>query len=185
MAEQTFPSQFLQSDGIVLRALTAADVAAVAEYCTDEVIQTWLPLPRPFTEDAARWFCTEFASRQLADGHGLVLGIDVEERLAGVIDLKKTDWRARTTEIGYWTAPWARRRGVMRRSLSLLSRWAIETQDFARVEVRVAIGNVASQKVAEAAGFTREGILRNAGYIHTGRVDLIVYSIVDSDRSEL
>ncbi|MCI0581976.1 MAG: GNAT family N-acetyltransferase [Chloroflexi bacterium] len=102
-------------------------------------------------------------------------------RLAGVIDLKRTDWRARTTEIGYWAAPWARGRGVIRRAVSRLSRWAIEDLGFLRLEIRVATENIDSQRVAEAAGFVREGVLRNAGYVHAGRVDLIVYSLVDAD----
>jgi len=34
-------------------------------------------------------------------------------RTAGLIDLKKTDWRDRATEIGYWAALAARGRGVL------------------------------------------------------------------------
>ena len=184
MADPAFHALSLQADGIVLRPLTEADVPAVAEACTDELIQRWLPLPNPYTEQAARWFCLEFAPAQLESGHGLVLGIELADRLAGVIDLKRTDWRARTTEIGYWTSPWARRQGVMRRAVSALSRWVLEVRGFARVEIRVATGNVTSQRVATAAGFTKEGVLRNAGYVHDGRVDLIVYSLIDSDLRE-
>jgi RimJ/RimL family protein N-acetyltransferase len=52
---------------------------------------------------------------------------------------------------------------------------------FQRVEVRVAPGNVASRRVMEKAGFTYEGLLRNAGYVHSGRVDLEVWSFVAAD----
>jgi RimJ/RimL family protein N-acetyltransferase len=127
------------------------------------------------------WFCTEHATNQRATGQGLVLGIDVEEGLAGVIDLKHTDWRARTTEIGYWAAPWARGRGVMKTALTTLAQWVLSAEGFARVEVRVATGNIASQRVAEAAGFSREGTLRQAGYVHAGQVDLVVYSLIPAD----
>ena len=175
----------LSSNGLILRALTEADVDAVAQNGLDEVTQTWLPLPNPYTEQDARWFCTEFAPSRQASGEGLVLGIEFEQRLAGAIDLKKTDWRARTTEIGYWTAPWARGRGVMREAVAELTRWVLEEQHFCRVEITVATGNTASQRVAVAAGFTREGILRNAGFVHAGRVDLIVYSRIDSDPAQI
>jgi RimJ/RimL family protein N-acetyltransferase len=69
----------------------------------------------------------------------------------------------------------------MREAVRLLTRWVIEEQGFARVEIRVATANVASQRVAEGAGYTREGILRSAGFVHDGRVDLIVYSFIAGD----
>ena len=47
--------------------------------------------------------------------------------------------------------------------------------------LRAAIGNVPSQRVAEKAGFTREGIARNAGFTNAGRVDLGVFSLIPSD----
>ena len=101
--------------------------------------------------------------------------------MAGGIDLKHTDWASRTTEIGYWLGPWARGRGVMREAVTQLASWALQEQRFDRVELRVATGNIPSRRVAEASGFVREGVLRNAGYVHAGRVDLIVYSLVPGD----
>jgi len=46
-----------------------------------------------------------------------------------------------------------------------------------RVELTAATGNRASQRVAEKAGFEFEGVMRNAGYTHHGRVDLCLYAI--------
>ena len=151
MTASGFPSLTTSDNGLVLRPLVATDIHAVAEYGADSLIQTWLPLPNPYTQADARWFCLEFGPTQQATGQGLVLGIESEERLAGAIDLKRTDWQGRTTEIGYWAAPWARGRGVVRQALTRLTRWVLESQGFSRVEVRVATGNVASQRVAEAA----------------------------------
>ena len=54
-------------------------------------------------------------------------------------------------------------------------------QGFARVEVRTVVGNVGSQRVAEKAGFRREGALRRAGYTHGGPVDLVVLSRIAED----
>ena len=181
MTHQAFPEVTIRGDRIRLRPLTAADVAPVVEACNDAVTQTWLPLPRPYTEADGRWFCLEFAPRQRDSGLGVVFGIEFDGRLAGAIDLKRTDWRARTTEIGYWASPWARGRGLMREAVRRLTRWVVEDQGFARVEILVATENAASQRVAEGAGYTREGVLRSAGYVHDGRVDLVVYSFIERD----
>ena len=57
----------------------------------------------------------------------------------------------------------------------------LRDQGVERLELRAATGNLASQRVAEKAGFTREGVLRNAGYVNDGRVDMVVYSLVRGD----
>lgn len=177
----TFPDETLRAGELTLRAPSEADIAPVAEHGTDPLVQTWLPQPDPYTLDHARWFCTTFAPAQQRSGQGIVRAIELDGRLAGMIDLKHTDWRARTTEVGYWAAPWARGRGVVTRAVSLLVRWALLEQGFERVELRAATGNAASQRVAEKAGFLRERVARNAGLVHAGRVDLVVYSLVPAD----
>jgi RimJ/RimL family protein N-acetyltransferase len=50
-----------------------------------------------------------------------------------------------------------------------------------RVELLTAVTNLASQGVAEKAGFTRESVLREAMLISTGRVDAILYSLLASE----
>jgi RimJ/RimL family protein N-acetyltransferase len=53
----------------------------------------------------------------------------------------------------------------------------------ARIELVTDPDNVASQRVAEKAGFVREGILR-AYHEHRGRrVDVVMFSLLPTDRS--
>jgi len=176
-----FDDVTLEGEGVSLRPFTGADLDAIAEACADEETQRWLPLPRPYRRDDARWFVHTFAVTQRDSGAGLVRAIEVDGRLAGAIDLKKTDWTARTTETGYWAAPWVRGRGVTTAAVRLLASWALTDQGFERVELLTATGNTGSERVAEKAGFQREGIARNAGVIHGGRVDLTVWSLVPAD----
>lgn len=64
---------------------------------------------------------------------------------------------------------------------SPIARWLLLEQGFERLVLRAAPGNIESQRVAEKAGFTREGVARNAGFTNDGRVDLVVFSLVPSD----
>jgi RimJ/RimL family protein N-acetyltransferase len=63
----------------------------------------------------------------------------------------------------------------------LLSRWALGPLGLARVEIRVDVENAASQQVAEAAGFTREGVLRSRAESKGRRWDEVMFSLLPAD----
>jgi RimJ/RimL family protein N-acetyltransferase len=70
-------------------------------------------------------------------------------------------------EIGFWTAPGARGRGVMTAAARLVIRFGFEVLHLQRVEWLALVGNDASLRVAEKLGFRLEGTLR-AGLLHRG-----------------
>ncbi|GAA2086896.1 GNAT family N-acetyltransferase [Kitasatospora saccharophila] len=178
-----FPETVLRTDRLLLRPFTAEDVEDTRAACSDELTQQWLPLPRPYsTEHAASW-CTDVSHRLRTSGDGVHFAItDLGSgRLLGTVGLKKTDWPARVSEVGYWSAPWARGRGVMTEATRTLGEWLLGEQGFQRLQLFAATGNTASRRVAEKAGFHKEGVLRNAGHVHDGRVDLVVFSLVPDD----
>jgi RimJ/RimL family protein N-acetyltransferase len=176
-----FADDVLEGNGFRLAPLDGRDIEDMTSGCRDECVQRWLPLPVPYTREVARAFIEETAPAMQAEGAGLVRRVEVAGRLCGVIDLKKTDWRSRVTEIGYWVAPWARGQGLAGRASRLLADWALTDQDMARAVIRTATGNVASQRAALSAGFTPEGVARSAGIVHSGRVDLAVFGKIASD----
>jgi RimJ/RimL family protein N-acetyltransferase len=61
-------------------------------------------------------------------------------------------------DIGYRLAPGGRGRGAMTRALRLVSAYAFDVVGLHRVELYTLLDNVASQRVAERAGFTRGGV---------------------------
>jgi len=146
------------SDGrVLLRPWAAGDADAVYRACQDPQIQRWTRVPTPYPRELAQAFVAEspqrwarglasFAVVEVATGevvgsHGLVGPPD-----EGV------------AEIGYWTAPWGRRRGLTTAATRLVARWAFESLGLARLDWFAEAGNVASRRVAEAAGFVMEGV---------------------------
>jgi ribosomal-protein-serine acetyltransferase len=177
----TFPEMTLRAGNLTLRPLTQADADDVVRACQDAETMRWLPLPRPYTRANAEWFIGSFGPGLRESGAGIVFAVESAGRLAGVIDLKHVNWVAKVAEVGYWVAPWARGRGVASGATRALAEWAIGGHGFERVELFAATGNAASQRAAEKAGFVREGVARNAGYVHDGRVDMVVFSLVPDD----
>ena len=180
----TFHETTLTAGDLTLRPLTQLDADDVTEACQDAETLRWLPIPRPYTLANAEWFIGTFAPAQRESGAGIVFAIECAGRLVGAIDLKHVNWASKVAEVGYWVAPWARGRGVASRATRALAEWAIRGHGFERVEIFAAMGNTASQRAAEKAGFVREGVARNAGYVHDGRVDLVLFSLVRGDLHE-
>ncbi|HXH80634.1 GNAT family protein [Nocardioides sp.] len=178
-----FDDQVLRGEGFRLDRLDPGDADDVTAGFRDEGTQRWLSLPTAYTPEMALAFIEEEIPAMHAAGAGLVRRIEVDERLCGVVGLKRTDWQARVTEIAFWVAPWARGQGLAGRASRLLADWALTDQEMARVVIQSATGNVASNKAALAAGFTHEGVARSAGVVHLGRVDLAVYGRITSDVS--
>jgi RimJ/RimL family protein N-acetyltransferase len=176
-----FPDAVLTTDRLTLRPFNESDVEAVLSAVADPVIHTWLPLPDPYTRRHAQLWCCDTAPAVRRTGRGLVRAVEAASGLVGSIDLKRTDWEGRVTEIGYWTSASARGNGVMTEATRALARWVLDVMGFARVELRIASGNAASIRVAQKAGFVREGVARSAGYVHAGRVDLVIYSLIRAD----
>ncbi len=139
-----------------LRPWSEADADEVAACLDDdEEIARWLDrIPQPYTAaDALAFFSrtgeSTFAVVDAGDGGVL-----------GGIGLRWNDEQD-VAEIGYWARKEARGRGVTTRSLRLVAGLAFE-QGAARVQLRADVENVPSRRVAEKAGFTAEGVLREA-----------------------
>jgi [ribosomal protein S5]-alanine N-acetyltransferase len=146
------------SDGIVtLRSWERADAPAIVECIDgDEEMAGWLDrLPQPYTiADAELWL-------DMAGEEKFAITESESGRILGSIGLRwKEDEEAGTVEIGYWLRRDAQRRGYMTRAVVLVTRHAVD-RGAERVYLRADPQNVASCRVAEKAGFTREGVLRS------------------------
>jgi RimJ/RimL family protein N-acetyltransferase len=174
------------SDGVVsLRAWTLDDVPAIAVACADPEIARWIhELPNPYGERDAREYVasTEAAWRDRVGAFFAVVDC-AEGGLVGSIALHVLDPELANVEVGYWTAAPARGRGLTTRALRLLSRWALDEVGAQRVQLRADLLNVASLRVAEKAGFTREGTLRASGFNgrQSRRVDYAVFSLLPGE----
>lgn len=176
MTERAFPRTSFTSERLTLRPFRPQDAADVHAVWNDEAYLRFAPVGLTTAgadlSRAVEWCSTGpvFAVERRADG-----------RLVGHVALFGTDWTAMVTEIHYWTAPWGRGSGYAAESVRAVARWALGTQDMARITLTAVVDNTASIRVAEAAGFRFEGVLRNAALTRSGRGDLAAYSLIPAD----
>jgi RimJ/RimL family protein N-acetyltransferase len=177
------PGQIIDGHGVRLRPLQVSDVDDVAAACSDPVTQRFLPhLPSPYTRRDAMWWITDGAPAVWAAGGAAYAVVDpATDRLLGGVGLGRVSAERRQTEIGYWVAPWARRRGVATAAVTALTAWAF-ARGSARVELHTSWENVPSQRVAIAAGFRREGVRRGGFARHDGsRYDGLAWARLADD----
>lgn len=135
---------------LALRPTTESDVAWIVEACSDPVIQRWTRVPTPYGIDDARVF--------VASGGGSLLVRAVVDAVTdeglGMVAVHDVDEEAGDAALGYWVAPWARRRGVATWATLAIAAEAVAHWGVRQVSLDIAEGNPASQGVARRAGFT-------------------------------
>jgi ribosomal-protein-serine acetyltransferase len=81
-------------------------------------------------------------------------------------------------QVGYWLDEQRQANGIATRAVRAACQHAFSTWGLNRVEIRVAVENSASQKLAERLSFTREDVLRQAQIVNGVALDLAVYSLL-------
>ena len=158
----------LATERLLLRPWHPDDAPRVVEVMADPRMHEFLALPRPYTPQAGRDYVTGIAAEPRITGTGLPCAV-VERgggRLVGSALLRLGD----EPEIGYWVAPEAQGRGYATEVTAELARWALTT-GAPRVSLLCEVGNVASARVALAAGFRFEGVMRD-GFVGGGYADV-------------
>ncbi len=99
----------------------------------------------------------------------------------GWITLAVTSWEHGLAEVGYALTTAAQGRGLLAAAMQLLLADLFLATPLERIEARCAVGNVASQRVLDKLGFTREGRLRRYFQLDGERVDNFLYALLRDD----
>jgi RimJ/RimL family protein N-acetyltransferase len=174
------PAEGISFNGLLLRLPTLADVDGVAPAFGDPELREAGNLP-PFSRteliERLPGLLALVATGRLAPL--VVVDLPAGEVLGGGT-LHHLDAERAIIEIGYWLHPHARGRGIATRLARVLAEHAF-TLGVRRVAAYVNVDNVASERVLERAGFTREGVVRSLPRPDGRRVDKTLFSLLPGE----
>jgi [ribosomal protein S5]-alanine N-acetyltransferase len=176
------PAQGITDGEIRIRLLADADVPVIADACRDPAIQRFTTVPDPYAEEDARaWGRRSAESAAAGMGIEAVIAEARSNRALGSIGLRRSGHDQRRWAIGYMVFPGERNRGIASRAVSLISRFAFDHLEAERLEIEVEPENVPSLRVAERAGYSREGMLPSHREINGVRRDMVMYSLTSGE----
>ncbi len=124
--------------------------------CQDPEIPRFIPyVPLPYSEqDGKTWLAEVERKWQSSDERTFAIVDQKSNRFLGAVAIRLRDGGS----IGYWLSREARGQGVMSEAVGAVVEWARTEHGIERLCIVAHPHNVASQRVAEKAGFIRTGI---------------------------
>ena len=172
------------TDGeILLRPFRLEDAAQL--YCAVreslKELKPWMSWATDgYTELTAREYIT-IARARWEEHSFYAFAILRAGELLGACTLSSIHPLYRFCNLGYWVRTSCHGQGVAGRAAQLAARFAFEHLGLIRMEIVIAVGNLASLRVAEKIGAHDEGILLNRIIVGKSIYDAHMYSLVPAD----
>jgi ribosomal-protein-alanine N-acetyltransferase len=167
----------LETERLVLRKITEADVDDVFEYASDPLVaeNTSWSAHRSREESAAqvaRWL------ERYRNGQVGPWGVEHREDHKLVGTCGYVMWEGHRAEVGYALSRRYWTRGYMTEALREVVRFGFEQMGLNRIQATCLVRNVASYRVMEKAGMAFEGVLREYAFAKGRFEDLKMYSVI-------
>lgn len=172
------------SDTLQLRTWTIKDVPAVMAAYVDPDIRHWHP--RSLDENEAAGVIADWCSRweREVGADWAIISIS-DGAVLGRIAVREINLEEGHGEFSYWVLPNARGRGVAGLAVETVSAWAFEEIGFHRLELRHAVHNLPSCRVAAKSHFELEGTLRSVFLLADGWHDAHLHARINPKENVL
>ncbi len=168
----------LQGELVLLRARFESDIALLDTELHDDVVndargsrRPWRPLSPGSKASVSHWessaVAAPFSVVELASGE-----------LAGESSLWEIDAHNRSAHIGLALRPAFRGKGLGTDIVRVQCHYGFTVLGLHRLQIETLADNYAMLKAAERAGFTREGLVRDAAWVMGAFADEIVLGLL-------
>src|SRR5689334_25110664 len=146
----------IETDRLVLRPVTEADVDAVFAACSNPNLTRFTLFEAHQSRDDTLGFVRDYVAASYAemvpDPFAVTLKHDADPRMVGAVGCRWASRNDRTMEMGYWIAEHLWGRGIAAEACRAVVRFVFASYPAERVQARVIAGNPASVRVLEKAG---------------------------------
>jgi len=105
-------------------------------------------------------------------------------KIGGMVHFNVLAPYGKTLEMGYALLPSERGKGYCTEAAKIMVDYLFLSKDIPCVQATTDVGNVASQKVLEKAGFQKEGTMRKRFFSNGGWRDTVMFSILREEWKE-
>lgn len=174
----------LRTPRLLLRKLRRGDAAAVFAYASDPEVSRYVVWETHRDIEDSLTFLEMMIERY----HNAQVAVWAFEeitsgRLIGTGGFGNWSTAHARAEIGYTIGRADWNRGFATEALRAMIAFGFERMALNRIEAQCDVRNVASARVMEKAGMTREGTLRRRMVMHGEPCDVYIYSMLRSERS--
>lgn len=180
------PRAKLESDRLILQRFTRRDASTMDDAIKASLpdLNQWLPWARmDYTTGDTTAFIRESVQAWKEDrawDYSIRLQSDPGRHL-GNVSLWTVSKLGKIGEIGYWVRSDETSKGICTEAVDRVLEEAFGSHGYHKAVLRIAVGNGASDRVAQKLGFTREGVLREELLIRGNWVDHSLWSLLDRE----
>lgn len=175
----------LSAAGITLRRYDSADIPLVFEAVRESISEispwmSWCSVDYS-REESAAWVLSRDEAWANRSEFSFVIADSRTGAFLGSVGLNYLNFDHQFANLGYWVRSSQTRRGIATAATRLTARFGLRDLGLRRIEILAAVENVASQRVAEKSGATKEGVLRNRLVIHGRSYHAVMFSLISAD----
>jgi [ribosomal protein S5]-alanine N-acetyltransferase len=173
------PFQNLESERLLLRRITAADVNEIFAMRSNIEVMKYIPRPLCKTLDEAM-DVINMLQNKLETNEGANWGITLKgnNKVIGFIGHYRIRWEHFRSEIGYMILPEYNGQGITTEAIKLLVDYGFNKMKMHSLEGIIDPENVASARVLEKNGFVKEAHLTENEFYDGKFLDTVIYSLV-------
>ncbi len=174
------PFQNLQSERLLLRQITVADVGEVFAMRSNKNIMKFIPRPLCTSHEEAMALI-EMMQDKINTNEGINWAITIkgDPKMIGFIGHYRIRWEHFRSEIGYMIAEEYNGRGLVTEAVKLMVDYGFNQMKMHSLEAVIDPENNASARVLEKNGFVKEGHFKEHEFFDGQFLNSVIYSLVN------
>jgi ribosomal-protein-serine acetyltransferase len=174
------------TDGVImLRPYRVSDTDSVYEAARESIseLSVWMSWCHPdySIEETRTWIESQPDKWEKGEEYNFAISYNTGPLCLGGCGLSVIDPGCGIANLGYWVRTSQTNKGIATAATMLLAQFAFNELKLNRVELTIAVDNQVSLRVADKAGATKEGILRNRVTKSDTPSDAVVFSLIPQD----